>query len=262
MPELPDVETYRRRLEDRGLDRTIRAVDVLRREVLEDDVGTGELEDVLVGHQLLETRRHGKHLFARSGGGAWLAFHFGMTAELVPYEAGEDAPEYERLRIAFEGPARLAFTCPRMLGDVGMTHDPAAYCEAKGLGPDALAIDEDAFLAYLERRSGMIKTALMDQRGLAGIGNVYSDEILFQRRIHPATPIADLDRDARRALHACLRDVLTTAIEAGAEPDAMPEGFLLRRREPGADCPACDGSVERIKISGRSAYLCPACQGA
>ncbi len=97
----------------------------------------------------------------------------------------------------------------------------------------------------------------MDQSLIAGLGNVYSDEILFQAGIHPRSPLAHLDARGLRRLERSLADVLRAAIRAKADPRAMPAWFLLPHREPGARCPRCGGRIERIRLGGRSAYLCP-----
>jgi formamidopyrimidine-DNA glycosylase len=116
----------------------------------------------------------------------------------------------------------------------------------------------------LSKRRGEIKAALMDQSLLAGIGNVYSDEILFQARLHPKTPAEKLDNKQIDAMYRVMRRVLKTAISKGAGSAELfrraPRTYLLRHRENGAPCPRCGGKVKATKAAGRTAYYCPKCQ--
>ena len=104
----------------------------------------------------------------------------------------------------------------------------------------------------------------MNQGLIAGIGNIYADEILFQARLHPNARAAGLDAGAVERLHRSMRDVLETAIACGAGveqfPERLPPGYLLRRRQAGAPCPRCGTATATIKIGGRTTYLCPVCQ--
>jgi formamidopyrimidine-DNA glycosylase len=100
----------------------------------------------------------------------------------------------------------------------------------------------------------------MDQSIIAGIGNVYSDEILFQSRIHPQAKMKELSEKALRKLHQITRKVLRAAIAAHAEPHRLPQSWLLPFRKNNGQCPGCSGKIHRIVLDGRSAYVCPQCQ--
>ncbi len=102
----------------------------------------------------------------------------------------------------------------------------------------------------------------MDQETLAGLGNVYSDEVLFHAGIHPKQPLEDLGPEQLSRLFRTLREVLETAIEAKVDPERMPADFLLPQREQGAGCPRCGAELETLKACGRTAYHCPRCQPA
>jgi formamidopyrimidine-DNA glycosylase len=106
----------------------------------------------------------------------------------------------------------------------------------------------------------MIKGALMDQKFLAGIGNVYADEILFQARLHPRTAVGDLSGEDLGRLFGVLETVLGTAIAARADPAQLPEGYLTPRRGKAGKCPRCGGALEKIAVAGRRGYVCPQCQ--
>lgn len=150
-----------------------------------------------------------------------------------------------------------------MLGRINLIDGPADYVAQRGLGPDALdaALKRPQFEAALSGARGIIKSVLMDQGRIAGIGNLYSDEILYHAHVHPKTPVAAFDAAAWRRLYDATRAVLKEAIARGAEPERLPQDYLLRHRRSGDRCP-CGGEVEKTVIAGRSAYFCPHCQPA
>ena len=259
MPELPHLEIYRRQLEENAVGRRITRVEVRDEDLLE-GVGAAELADALEGGTITEGRRHGKVLFARVESAPWIRFHFGMSGFLASWEAGEEESDYPKVVFHLNG-RRLAFDCRRKLGSVGLVDDPDARLAEEGLGPDALdGLDEEGFLDALDGRRGMLKTALMDQGLMAGIGNELSDEVLFRLGLHPRTKAAALDEGERREVYRAIVEVLEEGIEAEMEPEKLPESWLQPVREEGADCPRCGTAIERITVSGRGSYLCPECQ--
>lgn len=265
MPELPDVENYKRHLDRTAIGKTIAAIAIDDDRILE-DVGKTELGEAMTGNTLARAHRHGKQLFAAIDDGPWLTLHFGMTGRLEHFGDDGDEPEHDRLRIDFTDGSHLAFVNQRLFGEIGLVDDPAEFVREHRLGPDAMddGLDADAFVERLSERRGQVKSALMNQSVVAGIGNVYSDEILFRARHHPKTPLSTLDEGALKSLHRTMRHVLDTAIESGAGSrelaDNLPGDWLLTRREEGADCPRCDGRIATVKAAGRTAYLCPKCQ--
>lgn len=258
-----DVENYKRYLESTALKRKIAGVHASRSDIL-DEMTAPALGRRVSGRQMLSARRHGKHLFARLDDGAWLTFHFGMTGNLKLYKSAEDEPEYERLRFDFMDGHRLAFIDRRMLARAGATDDPDAYIEAHGLGPDALALAEKDFAALIAKRKGQAKSALMDQGLIAGIGNVFSDEILFQAGLHPQANLDRLSAKQVRTLYKSVQKVLKEAVDRGAGSedfaDRLPARWLIPQRAKGGRCPRGHGEVKSLKFSGRTAYFCPACQ--
>ncbi|RMD63750.1 MAG: hypothetical protein D6826_04135, partial [Alphaproteobacteria bacterium] len=213
MPELPDVEYFRCILERHGLRRTIADVVVADPRIV-DGSTVKTLQGALCGTRLSTARRHGKHLFARIAGDGWLTMHFGMTGALVPVVKAAPAPRFERLRLDFKNATALAFVDPRRLGRVGLSARIEDFIAAHGLGPDALDPDLTAagFAERVSARRGGIKAILMNQEVVAGVGNIYADEILFQARIHPATPRQALDAARLAHLYRAMREVLETAI--------------------------------------------------
>lgn len=263
MPELPDVEIYKRYLDATALHKTITAIEVGSAAILRATSGR-MLAQALRGRSMERTWRHGKHLLAALDDGRWLTLHFGMTGRLKYFKDLKDDPAYDRLRFDFANGYHLAYESRRLLGEVGLIEDPGAFLAARRLGPDAMALDRARFLERMRGRRGQVKSALMDQHFLAGIGNVYSDEILFRARLHPKTPVQHLDDAQRSDLYRAMREVLQTAIDRGAGRDGLadrlPPSYLLPHRERGAACPRCGGEIRTLSCAGRTAYYCPRCQ--
>jgi formamidopyrimidine-DNA glycosylase len=171
---------------------------------------------------------------------------------------------YDRVRLVFEG-GSLVYVNRRMLGRVGLTDDADAFIATEGLGPDALdpAFDLATLSAALDGRRE-VKAVLMDQSVVAGIGNLYADEILFQARLHPRAPGRSVGKAKRRSLHEKIKTVLQTAIDCGAGAEQfverLPKGWLLPQRHEGGTCPRGHGQLATIKAAGRTSYYCPRCQ--
>jgi formamidopyrimidine-DNA glycosylase len=260
MPELPDVEVFRNYLNATSLHREIETVHV-RDERLLEGVSASTVRRRLKGSALEGTRRHGKLLFVSLSEGGWLVMHFGMTGELTYYEKGAE-PEHTALLLDFVDGSHLAYRNRRTFGRLELAEDVDEYVEERGLGPDPLAGDFGLreFRSVLEGRSGAVKTTLMNQQVLAGLGNIYVDELLFDAGVHPETGVDRLSEDTVEALWRSLRRVVDAAIEARVDVEEMPRTFLIRRREEGAACPRCDGTVEKSEVGGRATYFCPSCQ--
>jgi formamidopyrimidine-DNA glycosylase len=259
MPELPDVEVFRRYLESTALHKRITAVEVHSQRILE-GVSGKRLRSTLEGAAMEEAARHGKYLFARLDRGGELVLHFGMTGFLKYYKNRVEQPEHERLRFHLENGYSLAYDNQRLLGRVFLTPVRARFIRDRGLGPDALSVDFERFTSILRRGRGAVKSTLMNQKMLAGLGNIYTDEILFQAAIHPKSALDGLGEEDLRAVYEQMRAVLQKSIEIQADPERMPRGYLLPHREPDAPCPRCGGRVRKIYVSGRATYFCPACQ--
>ncbi len=259
MPELPELEVFKRYVDSTSLHQDIEMVEVKNGKIL-GGVTAGGLKRRLEGRKFESTRRHGKHLFVELDDGPWLLLHFGMTGGLKYYEDTDEEPTHARVLISFANGYRLAFDDQRLFGKVDLIEDPDGFIQEQKLGLDPLDLDFPAFRERLEGRRGEIKATLMNQRVFAGIGNIYSDEILFQVRLHPKTSVRRLDGDALHDLHEQTLRVLHAAIERGANPGGLPESFLLPDRQEGADCPRGNGKIQKTKAAGRTAYYCPTCQ--
>lgn len=259
MPELPDVEMFKRYLDATSLHQRIDDVDVQNAYILK-DVTAQELARGLKGLRFESSRRHGKHLFVRTDHELWLRLHFGMTGSLQYFKNDEQAPRHTRVLFVFANDHRLAFDDQRQFGQVGLLEDVDEYLEKRALGPDALDLDLGTFRKILGSRRGAVKSILMNQELIAGIGNIYADEILFRVRMHPATEISHLGDKALTKLFRATLYILEKAIAAKADVNQMPRSWLLPHRGKGGKCPRCGRKLRSAKIGGRTAWFCPHCQ--
>ena len=261
MPELPDVAGFKKYLDATSLHQTIDTTHCYDGRFIK-ETSRRRLQKHLKGARLKGTRRWGKWLFVDLDTGGELVLHFGMTGQLNYGHAEADLPEHTRLELDFENGKRLAVVSQRMIGQAGYTDDVDAFARQHDLGIDALdgRLDADAFIERMQSRRGSLKSALMNQSVLAGIGNVYSDEILYQARLHPASRVKALDRPALRTVHKKVRHVLKTASKWGGDSSCAPRSWLLGHRGADGQCPGCDGQLKSTKINGRTAWFCPNCQ--
>jgi formamidopyrimidine-DNA glycosylase len=259
VPELPDVEVYRRRLVTATRGRRIDGVVVRDSQVL-DRVSGRRLDDGLEAARVRTTRRRGKTLYAVTRSGPHLRLHFGMTGDLVVLDGDHDEPSHTRVVFSLSGGRRLLFVDQRKLGRVGLVDDVEDDIAARGLGPDVLDLDQGAWSRLLRSSRAGLKALLVDQSEVAGLGNIYADEVLFQARLDPRGAAADVGDAGVRRLYRQLRRVLDRAVRAGAQPRSMPRGWLIHRRTEGAACPRGNGRVERFRLGGRHGYWCRACQ--
>jgi formamidopyrimidine-DNA glycosylase len=259
MPELPDVEVFKRYVKSTSLHQKIESVEVRNSKIL-GGVSARRLQSTLKGRRFESTRRRGKNLFVGLDDGGWLLIHFGMTGRLKYFKDMDQDPPHDRFLISFENQYHLAFDCQRMLGKVDLIEDLEEFIREKKLGPDLLELDSVSFRERFEGRKGAVKSALMNQQVVAGVGNIYSDEILFQAYVHPGTEVGRLDDAALEKLFRETQRVLKAAIQRGADPQTLPNSFLLSHRREGEKCPRGNGEIRKIKAAGRTAYYCPACQ--
>ncbi|HEX2030161.1 MAG TPA: DNA-formamidopyrimidine glycosylase family protein [Actinomycetota bacterium] len=258
MPELPDVEAYRRRLSRHARGRRVRRTVVTDPGILR-NVGARALDRALQGARFEEPERHGKWLIAWTTGPAVL-IHFGMTGDLQPAAGSEGRHRHDRVIFELDR-GELRYRNMRKLGGLWLAHDAGEAHQLLGaLGPDALGLGRGRFVEAVGRRRGRVKAVLMDQTVVSGIGNLLADEALWRARIHPATPVHRLRPEDLAALHRALARVLRTSVERhGNVPSAR--GWLTAvRGRPGATCPRCRTPLARTVVGGRTTYLCPACQ--
>ncbi|WP_127933679.1 Fpg/Nei family DNA glycosylase [Nonomuraea polychroma] len=256
MPELPDVEGFRRVLSEHTGE-PIRAVRVRDPGVLR-GIGARQLTDALRGHRFERPWRHGKWLIAPAGGPV-LMLHFGMTGSLSWHAL--DAPWHRHDRVVWRfDDGELRFRDMRKLQGIRLAADETQAERMLGdLGPDAREVARERFDELLSGRRGRLKSVLTDQTFLAGLGNLLADEICWHARINPQRAVADLDETERSALYGAMRRVLRESIKAGCVP-SRDTWLTGARDEPDGPCPRCGTPLSRRRMTGRTTVWCPACQ--
>lgn len=249
MPELPDVEVFKNYCHRYILDRKIDRVTARNNRVMKSSPAT--LKKHLEGRAFTQTARHGKYLFLATDDRE-LVLHFGMTGSVLYMEDPRDI-EHCPLRLDFDDGTRFAFISVRKLGKVLLVEDKKKFIEKNNLGPDAYEMDKALFQKAVEK-GGSIKSRLMNQKKLAGIGNIYSDEILYQSGIHPEKK--ELTQEEIDTLFTTMKRIFDVSIRHKADPEEFPSRYLTKRREQGEPCGICEGRISKEKISGRSSYFC------
>jgi formamidopyrimidine-DNA glycosylase len=247
VPELPEVDAAARVLRTVALGKTIAAVERLHR--VHRRLLPPSKARRLVGAQVVSIERRGKHQLIRLGDGSTLHVHFRMTGDWEPGLARDPLPPYTRVAIDFTDGARVALTDPRALST--LTWHAPGVDPLPDLGPDATdPAFTPAYLAdALSKRRIAIKPALLDQRVVAGLGNIYATEALWLARIDPRRPASSLEAQELSRLVKAIRRVLDKG-----------EPWSVYDRE-GQPCPRCRTTIQRITQAGRSTYWCPGCQG-
>jgi formamidopyrimidine-DNA glycosylase len=271
MPELPEVETVCRQLEPELEGRRIERLEVYD-ERWSRPAAPEQLEEAVSGRTIESLGRRGKHLLLGLDDGRTLVMHLRMTGNLIIPD-GSAEERHLRARFRLDDGREVWFTDPRRFGEARLIDDARldAYLDER-LGVEPLSEDftPEALGEIVADRSAPLKSFLLDQRGIAGIGNIYADEALFRARLHPLSPAGSMKPEQLEAL----RDGVVAALEAGidgggasiddyrdgrGERGRMQDEFLVHTRE-GEPCPRCGEAIERIVVAGRSTYLCPRCQ--
>jgi formamidopyrimidine-DNA glycosylase len=255
MPELPEVELYCRYFAEHALRQRVAAVRVLDKRIL--SVRPAALKRAVVGREFSQVRRHGKHLFADAGS-SWLHLHFGMSGDLFYYRDDAQKPRFARVVFEFENGTRLAYDDMRLFGVVDITPDPDAFIAEHGLGPDPLdaAFRLPLFRRMVNGRRGAVKSLLMTQEIIAGMGNLYVDETLYRASIHPRRGVDTLSDAEVKAIFTGIRGVLKEAITFKSRGGTYPGRWLVPHREEGDRCPRCGGTIQRSVVFGRTTYFC------
>jgi len=273
MPELPEVETIARTLAPRVSGRVVAGLDLLYRPLLR--TGGRKGLDALAGRRILDVRRRGKMLLVELEGARALVFHLKMTGQFLFAKPSAPRDRHVRLVIRFDDASdELRFRDVRKFGFLlCLDGEPESACGELGrLGPEPLEVTLPEFAAILKARRGRVKSVLLDQTRIAGIGNIYADEMLFEARIHPEKPASSLKTEAVGRLYRSMRKILASAIEAGGstlkdarylDADGNPGDFQLSHKvydREGEPCVTCGTPVRMKRIGGRSSHFCPKCQ--
>jgi formamidopyrimidine-DNA glycosylase len=254
VPELPDVEGFRRYLAGHAAGHRIIQVEAPDRAIIRNR-SVQALGRAVRGKRFGDPDRHGKWLIAPVDD-VEVLLHFGMTGELRWASDAAGRHRHDRLIFVCED-GELRYNNMRRFGGVWLARDDGERAAVTGpLGPDAAGVDRETFEQLLAGRRGATKAALMDQRLIAGIGNLLSDEILWRARVHPAAPVAGLAAARRRRLYDALHAAVTESIRYGRVPRG--QRWLTRVRDDrDADCPRCGARLRRATIAGRTACWCP-----
>jgi formamidopyrimidine-DNA glycosylase len=261
MPELPDLILNRDYFNHHFLQKEIAQIKITAPQLLV-DAPEKKLNQVLKGEQFKKAVQYGKYLFLPSTGKTGVSLHFGMTGEIV-YLKKEDEklPSYTCAVITFGSGERLAYADRRRLGRMGLAKDLDALIKSHDLGPDALQVGFEEFCERLAKKKGKLKPVLMDQSVIAGLGNVYTDEVLFQAKIHPESASGKLGENQLKLIHKNIAPVLKEAVKLHGERNTFSKSkYLMAHREEGEKCPR-DKTVLTVKaIGGRTSYFCERCQ--
>lgn len=282
MPELPEVETVRR-----GLAPAMEGFVIKRAQVNRPDLRWPFPENMaerLTGKRVLQLRRRSKYILADLNSGETALIHLGMSGRMLvsgdplgQFVHTHPAPEkHDHVVLDMENGARITFNDPRRFGamDLFSTDHGDVHPLLASIGPEPLGngFDETYLVNALGHRNTPMKSALLDQKTIAGLGNIYVCEALFRSKIHPTRPARRVSKERVSRLVQTIRDVLSDAIEAGGsslrdfrqadgELGYFQHNFDVYGRE-GEPCrtPECSSSIRRIVQSGRSTFYCPTCQ--
>lgn len=275
MPELPEVETTRRSLAPVLLNTVLVRAELRhprtgRRNARPSDVG-----DRLHGRRVIEMRRHGKFIMSDVEGDLTWVIHLGMSGRMeIAHPDAPEKPHTHFIAVTDRGDA-VRFVDPRTFGFVAvLTPDELANSSFRDLGPDAL-LELPSARHFEERMAGRvvaIKTLLLDQRFVAGLGNIYADEVLARAKIHPQRQSGSLTPDEVRAVRSHILPVLEAGLAHGGTslddlayliPDGRTGEYVKLLRVYGRDgepCKTCGTIIDKVVVGGRSSHFCPQCQ--
>lgn len=259
MPELPEVNTFQRYFDQTSLQQKIEAVEVHDDKIIQDLDGD-TFSQKMTGLIFTSSYRRGKYLFGQMDNKHHLLLHFGMTGDLKYYSDEIDRPRHERFVFHFANGYRLGFDCPRKFAKIRYIENLEMYLQQIGLGEDALVIDEATFLERTEGKKGSIKGFLLNQKNLAGMGNLYADEVCYQTQVHPASITGNIPLKKRKAIFQKMQEVLKFAIDKNAYYKEYPEDWLWQWRKEGAIAPDGKSEIQHNKIAGRTTYYFPGWQ--
>ena len=272
VPELPEVETVARELQPRLVGQRIVSIRVGEK-VLRKPWSAAWATKIL-GRKVLAVRRRGKWVLLDLDNRRCLVFHLGMTGRLTVHAIGEPLAAHTHLIVGLETGAEMRFNDVRRFGSATLYADAGAlekFFATSRLGPEPFDLRSDYWSERLASTKRCLKAVLLDQTVLAGVGNIYADESLFEARVHPACSAGDLGRPAAERLRKAVVKVLRRAIERrGASIRNYVGGSGLKGRyqeefrvygRAGKPCRRCRTPIERIRLAGRSTHYCPRCQG-
>jgi formamidopyrimidine-DNA glycosylase len=269
MPELPEVETTVNELRPLVAGKQITGVEALKSSSIAEP-SAEEFQKRLQGSRIIELNRRGKHIIFTLDNGLFLIVHLRMTGSLMVKPESEEPDKFIRIIIHLDNKTAIHFRDVRRFGRMWLVEDINTIVGKLGLEPLEEDFTPQALGKILKERKTPVKSLLLDQTLIAGIGNMYADEALFQSGIHPVRPANSLTVSEVKKLNASIKSVLKKGIlNKGASTDTFfrPDGargaahleFQVAHRK-GEECPVCGGPVERILVGQRSTFFCPKCQ--
>jgi formamidopyrimidine-DNA glycosylase len=270
MPELPEVENVARGLAGRILESRIEDVRCHFPAIVQPEPDC--FAEAVLGRRIESLHRHGKYLFFLLDGQTALALHLRMTGQLLLVPRDQPADKHTRLELLLAGrDVKILFRDVRKFGRLQLLEGSVKqFIESKRLGEDALVIPARRLHRLLQGTTRTIKASLLDQRILAGLGNIYTDEILFREGISPLRSACSLDyeqvvslrRTVRLVLRAAVRRNGTTIsdyVDAGGRKGSFQNSLLVYSRA-GQPCRKCGTRIIKSHVAGRGTYICPSCQ--
>jgi len=271
MPELPEVETI-----VKGLSKHLTGLEIISGKVFCSQICENKTPvdpRILKGFQIKGVRRRGKVILIDLDGNITILFHLGMTGQLFFSSLRDSLDRHTHFVLKFgRYPQELRFRDVRRFGYLAFikTDEIFSYQRLERLGPEPLEIKFPIFVSLFKGRRARLKSLLLDQHFIAGIGNIYADEILFRARLHPLLSVSLLETFHLKRLWRAMRDVLRQAIKYKGSTtrtyintETHPGEFQSFHRVYGKEahpCSICHTRIERIKMNGRSTYFCPHCQ--
>jgi formamidopyrimidine-DNA glycosylase len=276
VPELPEVETVRRGLNQMTLNQVVEGGEVLLERTIAHPFLAADFLAGLEGVAIAQWHRRGKYLLAELSSGGWLGVHLRMTGQLLWMSQAEPVQKHCRVRLFFPNQQELRFVDQRTFGQMWWVPPPKRPEEVittlASLGPEPFSPEFSVkyFADWLKKRKRPIKNALLDQTLVAGIGNIYADESLFLSRIHPQAFCEKLKPAQIKRLHAAIVQVLQDSIGEGGTTfsdfrdikgiNGNYGNMAWVYDRDGQPCQTCGAVIERLKMAGRSAHFCPVCQ--
>ncbi|AMA09488.1 DNA-formamidopyrimidine glycosylase [Picosynechococcus sp. PCC 73109] len=276
MPELPEVETVRRGLMQISVNQRFTGAEILLRKTLAHPVDPDHFLGAIQGLVIQDWQRRGKYLLGKLSDGSTLGIHLRMTGKFLWTTPDVPVQKHTRMRFFIEGDRELRFVDLRTFGQIWWvpagTIVESVITGLTRLGVEPLSPDftADVLATCCEKRQRPMKTFLLDQSIVTGLGNIYADEALFKSGIHPTRKASSLKISEIEKLHKAIVEVLETSIAQGGTTfsdfvsttgtNGNYGGMALTYGRTGEPCRVCSHPIERIKLGGRSTHFCPQCQ--
>ncbi len=257
MPELPEVAYQRMYVDSTSLHQKIVKVEMGADKIFQSP--KKDFKERLAGNEFISSHQIGKYLLLKLKQNGFLVIHFGMTGKL-DYFNHDEVHKHAQLTLTFESGSKLSFVCPRKFGKLFLTENLESFRKQQKLGPHATEVSKEKFKELFSTKKGNVKTALMDQSFIAGLGNLYVDEMLYQSGIHPKSKSESLSEKDLSRMYDNMSEILATVTNSKTEGISIPQEYLRNHRTAGKTCPNGKGKIEMIKIGGRSTYFCLVCQ--